>query len=173
MSEELRSLYTVYATLLSTALLPRITATTSGENSVNRRNFLSSIRLAAAAAAFRCTSLAAPQPTRVTVREDQHKDIPSFVIESDILRAEFVVQGIRLPYRLTRRVTFPAPDRVRMEFQVENSSPFVMPYLWSAHPMLQPEEGSRILLPAGSQEATVGLSHSGRLGRYGDHISWP
>ena len=90
MPEELRSLYTVYATLLSMALLPRFfTATTSGENSMNRRNFLSSIRLAAAAAAFRSTSLAAPQPTRVTVREDQHKDIPSFVIESDILRAEF------------------------------------------------------------------------------------
>jgi hypothetical protein len=229
---------------------------------MNRRNFLSSIRLAAAAAAFKSTSLAAPQPTRVTVREDQHKDIPSFVIESDILRAEFVVpggrmaslrdkritheflfrrkenkyirgqydipmtldqaagyddmfptiaecyadqqpwkgirmpdhgevwsldwnverasdaltfsvHGIRLPYRLTRRVTFPASDRVRMEFQVENLSPFLMPYLWSAHPMLQPEEGSRILLPAGSQEATVGLSHSGRLGRYGDHITWP
>src|SRR5712692_4616122 len=104
MSEELRSLYTVYATLLSTALLQRFTATTSGENSMNRRNFLSSIRLAAATAAFKSTSLAAPQPTQVTVREDKHKDIPSFVIESDILRAEFVVPGGRMVSLRDKRI---------------------------------------------------------------------
>ncbi len=229
---------------------------------MNRRRFLSSIHFAATAAAFKTTSAAAPGPSRVTVREGRYKDIPSFIIESDILRAEFVVpggrmvslrdkriaheflfqrkedkyirgqydvpmtldqaagyddmfptisecyadqppwkgvrmpdhgevwtldwsveraadsltfsvHGVRLPYRLTRRVTLPSSDRLRMAFQVENFSPFVMPYLWSAHPMLQPEEGSQILLPAGSNEATVGLSHSGRLGSYGDHIRWP
>src|SRR5262249_12094251 len=84
----------------------------------------------------------------------------------------FSVHGVRMPYRLTRRVAFPSADRLRMAFEVENFSPFVMPYLWSAHPMLKPEEGSRIVLPGTPLEATVSLSHSARLGRYGDRITW-
>jgi hypothetical protein len=48
-----------------------------------------------------------------------------------------------------------------------------MPYLWSAHAMLAPEEGAHILLPPECTEATVAASHSGRIGKYGDHITWP
>jgi hypothetical protein len=83
------------------------------------------------------------------------------------------VHGIRLPYRLSRRITFPEVNRLRMAYRVENLSPFEMPYLWSAHAMLRPEQGARILLPQECRTATVGGSHSGRLGKYGDRITWP
>jgi hypothetical protein len=83
------------------------------------------------------------------------------------------VHGVRLPYRFSRKVTFPEPNRLRMAYTLENLSPFLMPYLWSAHAMLRPEEGARILLPGECWIATVGSSHSGRLGKYGDHITWP
>jgi galactose mutarotase-like enzyme len=83
------------------------------------------------------------------------------------------VHGVRLPYRFSRKVTFPEPNRLRMAYTLENLSPFVMPYLWSAHAMLRPEEGARILLPEQCRVATVGSSHSGRLGKYGDRITWP
>ena len=39
--------------------------------------------------------------------------------------------------------------------------------------MLQPEQGARIRLPEEAREATVALSHSGRLGKHGDRITWP
>jgi hypothetical protein len=196
------------------------------------------------------------------VRDDRYKDVPSFVIESDLLRAEFVaagarmvslrdkrsnleflhqqtgpnyirgnydrpmstsqaagyddmfptiaegyvsefpwngirmpdhgeawaldwdversadtlnfsVRGVRLPYRLARAVTVPASNRLRMAYRLENLSPYPMSYLWSAHPMLRPEEGSRILLPEECRVANVGMSHSGRLGNYGNQITWP
>jgi galactose mutarotase-like enzyme len=83
------------------------------------------------------------------------------------------LHGIRLPYQLMRRITLPSANRLRMAYRVDNTSPFMMPYLWSAHAMLQPEEGARILLPEECRVATVGASHSGRLGKYGDHITWP
>src|SRR5204862_5188706 len=43
----------------------------------------------------------------------------------------------------------------------------------SAHPMLQPEEGAQLLLPEECRAASVAASASGRLGGYGDQITWP
>jgi hypothetical protein len=84
----------------------------------------------------------------------------------------FALHGIRLPYRLTRLVTA-SGGRLRLAYRLENLSAFSMSYLWSAHPMLRPEPGSRILLPEECRTASVGGSHSGRLGKYGDRITWP
>jgi hypothetical protein len=85
----------------------------------------------------------------------------------------FSVHGVRLPYKLTRRISLPAANRLRLDYALENFAPFDMEYLWSSHPMLQPQPGARILLPPECKWATVGLSHSGRLGSYGSHITWP
>jgi hypothetical protein len=56
---------------------------------------------------------------------------------------------------------------------LENSSPFPMPYLWSAHPILRLEEGARIILPEECRLATTGGSLSGRIGSFGHQFSWP
>jgi hypothetical protein len=85
----------------------------------------------------------------------------------------FSVHGVRLPYRLIREVTVPAANRLRMAYRLENLSPYSMPYLWAAHPMLGLEERARILLPEECRIANVGNSLSGRLGKYGDQITWP
>jgi hypothetical protein len=85
----------------------------------------------------------------------------------------FSVHGVRLPYKLTRRVSLAAANRLRLAYILENLAPFEIQYLWSSHPMLRPQAGARILLPAECKAATVGLSHSGRLGAYGSRITWP
>src|SRR5258708_269522 len=51
----------------------------------------------------------------------------------------FSVRGVRLPYRLSRRVAFTGPARLRFSYTLENLSSFEMPYLWSSHPMLRVE----------------------------------
>ena len=48
--------------------------------------------------------------------------------------------GVRLPYKLSRRVTLPAENQLRMDYALENLSPFEMAYLWSAHPLFRSEE---------------------------------
>jgi len=229
---------------------------------MNRRDLLLSMGLGASSLALRLAKFKPSIPAASIIREASYKGTPSYVIESEVLRAEFVaaggrmvslqdrrigheflfqeseikyvrgqydmpmalnqaagfddmfptilecfddtppwsgirmpdhgevwsldwnvekssesmslsVHGIRLPYRFSRTMTFPQPNRLRMAYRLENLSPFVMPYLWSAHAMFRPEEGTRILLPEECRIATVGSSHSGRLGKYGDHITWP
>src|SRR5262245_17205903 len=81
--------------------------------------------------------------------------------------------GVRLPYRLTRRITLPSANQLRMDYVLENFSDFEMTYLWSAHPILRAEEGCRILLPDEWRQARTAMSLSGRLGAYGDDFSWP
>jgi hypothetical protein len=91
--------------------------------------------------------------------------------ESDFLG--FSVHGVRLPYSLSRRVAFTDPARLRLSYTLENLSPFEMPYLWSSHPMLRVEPGARLVLPSECRVATVGMSVSGRLGGWGESITWP
>jgi galactose mutarotase-like enzyme len=83
------------------------------------------------------------------------------------------VTGVRLPYRLTRRITLPAANQLRMDYLLENLSDFEMIYLWSAHPIFRAEEGCRSLLPDECRQARTAMSLSGRLGAYGDDFSWP
>lgn len=91
--------------------------------------------------------------------------------ESDSL--DFSIFGVRLPYQLSRRVAFVDPARLRFSYTLRNLSPFEMPYLWSSHPMLRAEPGARVVLPRECRVATVGMSVSGRLGTWGNSISWP
>ena len=109
------------------------------------------------------------------IRLPDHGEVWSLDWEVEKLAGSlgFSIHGVRLPYKLTRRVSLAAGNRLRLAYVLENLSPFEMPYLWSSHPMFRPEPGARILLPPECKAATVGLSHGGRLGRYGDRITWP
>jgi len=86
---------------------------------------------------------------------------------------EFAVFGVRLPYRLVRRGRFSADNRLRLEYTLQNLSPFEIWYLWSAHPMFQVEAGCQFILPPECRRAKTAISLSGRIGRYGDEFDWP
>ncbi len=93
------------------------------------------------------------------------------VAEESALTAS--VHGVRLPYRLTRRMSLPAVNQLRMDYLLENLSPMDLSYLWSSHPMLLVEEGSTIEVPEECRKGRTILSLSGRLGGYGDEFTWP
>lgn len=92
-------------------------------------------------------------------------------IEGDRLRMS--VHGIRLPYRLQKTVSFVDDHTLRMEYELENLSPFGFDYLWAAHPMFVMDEDSRIVLPDGVERIVSVFSSDGSLGRYGDEFDWP
>jgi galactose mutarotase-like enzyme len=85
----------------------------------------------------------------------------------------FTAAGVRLPYRLTRTITLPSANQLRMDYVLENLSDFEMFYLWSAHPLLRAEPACRIVLPEECRQGRTAMSLSGRLGTYGDDFNWP
>lgn len=93
------------------------------------------------------------------------------VAEESALTAS--VHGVRLPYRLSRRMSLPEESHLRMDYLLENLSPLNLSYIWSAHPMLLVEEGSQFEIPEECERARPILSLSGRLGSYGDEFTWP
>jgi hypothetical protein len=78
------------------------------------------------------------------------------------------VHGIRFPYRLVKKVYFKNESTIRIDYMAENLSAFDMDFLWTAHPMMQVDEGTRILLPPECKTGYTIICSSGRLGGYGN-----
>jgi hypothetical protein len=83
------------------------------------------------------------------------------------------MRGVRLPYRLSKRVSLPSPATLRIDYTLVNESPWPMDFLWAAHVMAAMDEGSRLVVPPSCRTAMTVLSGSGRMGRYGDAVPWP
>lgn len=78
------------------------------------------------------------------------------------------IRSPKLPYRFTRRISFPAADRVRLDYCAENEGDRTIPFLWVPHPQFAVTEPTRILLPEtikqmlcvdAGRELTVGASY--------------
>lgn len=83
------------------------------------------------------------------------------------------VHGIRFPYYLEKRFSFPAPQVLRMDYVLHNLSPFPFFFLWAAHPLFNIKEGMEILVPDDLSEVKVSYSFGNRLGNFGDVVDWP
>lgn len=60
---------------------------------------------------------------------------------------ECSVLSAKLPFRLTRRISFITSDCVKLEYRVDNLSASKLPFLWVPHPQFAISEPTRILLP--------------------------
>lgn len=83
------------------------------------------------------------------------------------------VQGIRMPYQLRKRYSFPREDCLRIDYEVCNPSRFPFSFLWAAHPLFQIEEGMEMMVPEELTEMIVSYSAQDRLGITGDVLKWP
>ncbi|WP_152398899.1 hypothetical protein [Paenibacillus cellulositrophicus] len=88
-------------------------------------------------------------------------------------RLSCIVHGVRMPYRLEKTYSFAAEDRLRIDYQVTNLSPFPFAFLWAAHPLLQIREGMEIIVPGDPRQIAVSYSERDRLGKRGDLRAWP
>lgn len=57
------------------------------------------------------------------------------------------VEGQALPYRLSRRMGFSAPDTIELDYQLVNTGQEPMPYIWAPHPQFSCGQGAEIELP--------------------------
>lgn len=81
----------------------------------------------------------------------------------DIDTVEMSVYGVRFPYRLIKKVYCKDDTTLRIDYRVENMSTFDMQFLWTAHPMMQVDEGTRIILPPECRTGYTIVSSCGRL----------
>ncbi len=80
--------------------------------------------------------------------------------------------GTNLPYTLEKRIRLDG-STVIIEYELENRGSSGFDYLWSAHPLLEVEEGDNILLPIEVRELFLNWSRDDRLGTFGFPVSWP
>ena len=108
-------------------------------------------------------------------RLPDHGEVWSLPWEHEVAGDTLVmrVRGVRLPYQLEKRVSIPAERTLRIDYELSNETPFDMAFLWAAHVMVNIDEGSRILLPRCCTDAVTAISLKGRMGKYGDVVSWP
>lgn len=85
----------------------------------------------------------------------------------------FWVHGVRLPYRLEKRVSFRDLRIIRSDYQVTNPAAFDFDFIWAAHPLFNISAGTRIILPGEVQSIVNTHATSKRLGRYGRRHPWP
>jgi len=79
-----------------------------------------------------------------------------------------------LPYRLTRRILFAAPNRLEFIYHLKHTrDEIVMPYLWAAHPQFAADAQTRIILPPEVNRVVNVIEPDSRWGQAGKEYSWP
>ncbi len=92
---------------------------------------------------------------------------------SDEKRTEdvvFSVFGVRLPYRLSKRVRLEGSS-IKTVYRVENLSPFPMPFLYAAHPLFNVDKDDRIIVPD-NLTSVINAVPSVDLPDYGREYGW-
>lgn len=86
---------------------------------------------------------------------------------------ELSIRGKVLPYRLTRRIHFSAPDILRLDYTLLNEGSERMPYLWAAHPQFICGKAARVVLPEEVDGVINVLPAEWGWGDPGQEYPWP
>jgi hypothetical protein len=87
-------------------------------------------------------------------------------------RIVMTVESVRFPYTVIKSIELLPILGLRIRYHLLNRSGRPFPFIWSAHPLLAIEPGSRIHLPA-PQTVTVDWSREERLGKQFTTHPWP
>jgi hypothetical protein len=99
--------------------------------------------------------------------------LPWQVKAADTGAAQLSVECLALPFRFIRHVRLaPASARVEFCYQLQNLADEALPFLWTAHPLLNLAPGMRLGLPAGTR-ARVAAVAGGADVVAGSSFLWP
>lgn len=96
-----------------------------------------------------------------------------WILKQEDERLHFSVNGVRLPYRLEKWVSFSDESVLRLDYRLTNPTPFEMDFIWAAHIMLNLFEGCELVLPQGVKKIVNCFNTNGSLGSYGDEFDYP
>lgn len=106
------------------------------------------------------------------IRVPDHGEVWSLTWDYELFKDNIVmyVNGVRFPYKITKRIYFKSDNSIRIEYEAENYSCFDMQFIWAAHPIINIEENSQISIPGHCNDGFTIISSSGRLGTYGSRF---
>lgn len=90
-------------------------------------------------------------------------------IRNDSLNMQ--VYGIRFPYKFSKTI-FLDQNTVKINYELENVSPYDFKYIWSAHPLFAVEKNTKIKIP-GKPNVRTDYSKYERFGKHLYETSWP
>ena len=81
------------------------------------------------------------------------------------------IEGIEADYSFEKRVEL-EEETVKISYSINNREDFDLPFIWSAHPLLNIAEGSEIITEDFAQ-TVVNWASDSNIGNFGDSLSWP
>lgn len=90
---------------------------------------------------------------------------------ADVLKLS--VEGVALPYRLTRSLVYRSADTLQMVYLLENLGEEDLPYIWAAHPQFVCGAGAKIIFPTQISAVCNTLDANWGWGEPETHFSWP
>jgi hypothetical protein len=81
-------------------------------------------------------------------------------------------KGIDLKYSFSKRIEL-IGNTVRIEYQLQSEESTPFKYIWSAHPLLQVDEGDEILLDDTVGDLVVNWASDPEIGSAGSIVTWP
>jgi len=87
-------------------------------------------------------------------------------------RMRFMVKGVQIPYCLTKEIIL-EENELRVQYQLDNPTPFVFSYLWAAHPLLRISQGMRLITAPSEGAIQIAYSHHQRLGAPLEYSQYP
>jgi galactose mutarotase-like enzyme len=97
-------------------------------------------------------------------------------VASDDKSIELEGRCFSLPLTLRRGIKLSktaAGWQVQMNYELNNTGSYPVPWSWAAHPLFAAEPGDRIQLPESIRSLRVEGSAGKRVGSNGDSINWP
>ncbi|MFO7971553.1 MAG: hypothetical protein R6U40_07365 [Desulfobacterales bacterium] len=117
--------------------------------------------------------LSAPEERTGTVLPD-HGELWSRPWQYDMVDEylQLTIAGVQLQYRLTKRISLDG-NRVLLDYYLANEDDIPLTYLWSAHPLLRVNPGTKLFFRDNIEEVFVNWASDPDLGQFGDKLPWP
>ena len=98
--------------------------------------------------------------------------LPWQIVSQENEAIKLRVDGVALPYRLSRRVSLPSLGVLLLEYWLENPGTAPFDWLWAAHPQFVADEHTVIILPESVSEV-VNVLPGEAWGAAGERYPWP
>ncbi|MDP2363438.1 MAG: DUF5107 domain-containing protein [Ignavibacteria bacterium] len=82
------------------------------------------------------------------------------------------ITGVNAEYLFTKKIGV-VKNKLRIDYSVKNLSQHNIPYLWSAHPLINIQKGDRIILPVSVDKLKLEWSSDERNSKIEDYHHWP